>query len=129
MGLTDLVQDNVKREQIEDFVQRYDQGKPADGISDQEAQQQHDQVAAQLDDKEYEQSAKESFERLDPQERREVGQELGVGETDDPNELAKATAKVHKEQPDLLKDLMSNPAVKGAVAGIAASAAKRVLKR
>lgn len=129
MGLTDLVQDNVKREQIEDFVQRYDQGKPADGISDQEARQQHDQVAAQLDDKEYEQSAKESFKRLDPQERREVGQELGVGETDDPDELAKATAKVHKEQPDLLKDLMSNPAVKGAVAGIAASAAKRVLKR
>jgi hypothetical protein len=129
MGLTDMLQDNVKREQIEDFVQRYDQGKPADGISDQEAQQQYDQVAAQLDDKEYEQSAKESFERLDPQERREAGQQLGVGETDDPGELAKATAKVHKEQPDLLHDLMSNPAVKGAVAGIAASAAKRVLKR
>jgi hypothetical protein len=129
MGLTDMLQDNVKREQIEDFVQRYDQGKPADGISDQEAQQQHDQVAAQLDDKEYEQSAKESFERLDPQERREAGQQLGVGETDDPGELAKATTKVHKEQPDLLNDLMSNPAVKGAVAGIAASAAKRVLKR
>lgn len=129
MGLTDMLQDNVKREQIEDFVQRYDKGKPADGISDQEAQQQYDQVAAQLDDKEFEQSAKESFERLDPQERREAGQQLGVGETDDPDELAKATAKVHKEQPDLLHDLMSNPAVKGAVAGIAASAAKRVLKR
>jgi hypothetical protein len=129
MSLTDLVKDNVKREQIEDFVKRYDQGKPADGISDQEAQQQYDQVTAQLDDKEYEQSAKDSFERLDPQERREAGQELGVGETDDPGELAKATTKVRKEQPDLLNDLMSNPAVKGAVAGIAASAAKRVLKR
>lgn len=68
MGLTDMLQDNVKREQIQDFVKRYDQGKPSDGISDQEAQQQHDQVAAQLDDSEYEQSAKESFERLDPQE-------------------------------------------------------------
>jgi hypothetical protein len=54
MGLTDMLQDNVKREQIEDFVKRYDQGKPSDGISDQEAQQQHDQVAAQLDDSEYE---------------------------------------------------------------------------
>jgi hypothetical protein len=129
MGLTDLIQDNVKREQIEDFVQRYDQGKPADGISDQEAKQQHDQVAAQLDDSEYEQSAKESFEKLDPQERREAGQQLGAGETDDPGELAKATTKVRKEQPDLLNDLMSNPAVKGAVAGIAAAAAKRVLKR
>jgi hypothetical protein len=36
---------------------------------------------------------------------------------------------VRKEQPDLLRDLMSNPAVKGAVAGIAASAAKRVLNK
>jgi hypothetical protein len=129
MGLTDMLQDNVKREQIEDFVKRYDQGKPSDGISDQEAQQQHDQVAAQLDDSEYEQSAKESFEKLDPQERREVSRELGQGETDDPEELARATTKVHKEQPDLLRDLMSNPAVKGAVAGIAASAAKRAIKR
>jgi hypothetical protein len=129
MGLTDMLQDNVKREQIEDFVKRYDQGKPSDGISDQEAQQQHDQVAAQLDDSEYEQSAKESFEKLDPQERREVSRELGQGETDDPGELARATTKVRKEQPDLLRDLMSNPAVKGAVAGIAASAAKRAIKR
>ena len=41
MSLTDLVQDNVKREQIEDFVKRYDQGKPADGVSEEEVQQQH----------------------------------------------------------------------------------------
>jgi hypothetical protein len=129
MGLTDVLQDNVKREQIEDFVKRYDQGKPSDGISEQETKQQYDQVTAQLDDREYEQSAKESFQKLDPQERREVSRELGQGETDDPGELAQATTKVRKEQPDLLRDLMSNPAVKGAAAGIAASAAKRVLKR
>jgi hypothetical protein len=129
MGLTDMLQDTGRREQIEDFVNRYDQGKPSDGISDDEARKRYDEVATQLDDKEYEACAKESFERLDPQERREVSRELQQGETEDPEELARATQKVQKEQPDLLRDLMSNPAVKGAVAGIAAQAAKRVLKR
>jgi hypothetical protein len=35
---------------------------------------------------------------------------------------------VRKEKPDLLGELMSNPALKGAVAGIAATAAKKFLK-
>jgi predicted RNA-binding Zn ribbon-like protein len=129
MGLTDILQDSGRREQIEDFVSRYDQGKPADGITDEEAVQRYDEVTAQLDDQEYESSAREAFERLDPQERREVSRTLQQEETDDPAELAKATRRVQKEQPDLLRDLMSNPALKGAVAGIAAQAAKRVLKR
>ena len=129
MGLTDMLQDSGRREQMEDFVSRYDQGKPWEGITDDEARQRHDEVASQLDDKEYEASAREAFEKLDPQERRQVSRELQQGESDDPAELARATRRVQKEQPDLLRDLMSNPALKGAVAGIAATAAKRVLKR
>jgi hypothetical protein len=50
---------------------------------------------------------------------------LEIGETDDPGELASATARVRKEKPDMLQQLMSNPAVKGAVAGIAAQAVKK----
>ena len=91
--------------------------------------QQHDEVASQLDDKEYERSARESFENLEPAERKEAARELGVGETDDPGQLARETTRIHKEQPDMLRDLMSNPAIKGAVAGIAAQAAKRFLKK
>jgi len=34
--------------------------------------QQHDEVASQLDDKEYERSARESFENLEPAERRKL---------------------------------------------------------
>jgi hypothetical protein len=129
MGLTDILQDSGRREQMEDFVSRYDQGKPWEGITDDEARQRHDEVASQLDDNEYEASAREAFERLEPQERREVSRSLQQGETEDPAELARTTRKVRKEQPDLLRDLMANPALKGAVAGIAATAAKRVLKR
>jgi hypothetical protein len=128
MGLADMVKDAGQREKLQDFAQRYDQGQPWEGISDEEAKSCHDEVAAQLDDKEYEQSARESFERLEPEQRREAARTLQVGETDDPGELARATSRVRKEQPDMLGQLMSNPALKGAVAGIAATAAKKFLK-
>jgi hypothetical protein len=129
VGLTDMLQDAGRREQLEDFAKRYDQGKPWEGISEDEAVQRHDEVAAQLSDSEYEDSARESFERLDPDQRREVARSLQAGDTDDPAELARAQSRVRKEQPDLLQALMSNPAMKGAVAGVAAQAAKRFLGR
>ena len=127
MGLTDMLQDTATRERLQDFTNRYDQGQPWEGISEDEAREQHDRVAAQLDDNEYEQSARESFQRLDPDQRREAAQSLRAGDTDDPGELARAANRVRKEQPDMLGQLMSNPAIKGAVAGIAAQAAKKVL--
>jgi hypothetical protein len=129
MGLTDILQDSSKRGQIEDFVSRYDQGQPWEGISDDEAVQRHDEVASQLDDSEYEESARQTFQQFQPEQRKEVARSLRQGETDDPAELARATSQARREQPDLLKDLMGNKALKGAVAGIAANAAKRYLKR
>ena len=129
MGLTDLMQDAGARDKLQDFTQRYDQGAPWEGISDHEAREHHDQVAAQLDDNEYEESARESFQRLEPQQRREAARSLELGDTDDPSELARATSRVRKEKPDMLGQLMSNPALKGAVAGIAANAAKRFMSR
>lgn len=125
MGLTDMLKDAGTREKMQDFAQRYDQGAPWEGISDDEAREQHDRVASQLDDNEYEESARESFQRLDPEQRREAGRSLGAGDTDDPDELARATNRARKEQPDMLQQLMSNPALKGAVAGIAANATKK----
>jgi hypothetical protein len=129
MGLTDLMQDAGAREKLQDFTQRYDQGSPWEGISDDEAREHHDKVAAQLDDNEYEESARESFQRLDPEQRREAARSLQIGETEDPQELARATSRVRKEKPDMLGQLMSNPALKGAVAGIAANAAKKFIGR
>ena len=124
MGLTDMLNDAGAREKMEDFAQRYDQGAPWEGISDDEAREQHDRVASQLDDKVYVVSAGESFQRLDPDQRWEAGRPRGA-DTDDPDELAKATNRARKEKPDMLQQLMGNPAVKGAVAGIAASAVKK----
>jgi hypothetical protein len=125
MGITDMLNDAGAREKFDDFAQRYDQGAPWEGISDDEAREQHDRVASQLDDNEYEESARESFQRLDPEQRREAARSLGAGDTDDPNELARATNRARKEKPDMLGQLMGNPAMKGAVAGIAAQAVKK----
>ena len=96
MGLTDMLKDDSTREQLQDFTQRYDK-----------------------------ESARESFQRLDPEQRREAARSLGAGDTDDPNELARATNRARKEKPDMLEQLMGNPALKGAVAGIAANAVKK----
>jgi hypothetical protein len=125
MGLTDMLNDAGTREKFDDFTQRYDQGAPWEGISDDEAREQHDRVASQLDDNEYEESARESYRRLDPAQRREAARSLGAGDTDDPDELARATNRARKEKPDMLQQLMGNPAMKGAVAGIAANAVKK----
>ena len=123
-----MLQDEGTRDKLQDFTKRYDQGQPWEGISDDEAKEQHDKVAAQIDDFQYEESAKESFDKLEPEQRREVARSLEVDETDDSTELARATNRVRKEKPDMLGQLMGNPALKGAVAGIAASAAKKFLK-
>lgn len=128
MGLADMLQDTGTREKLQDFAQRYEKGAPWEGISGDEAKEHHDQVAAQIDDFEYEESARESFDKLEPDQRREVARSLEVDETEDSTELARATNRVRKEKPDLLGQLMSNPALKGAVAGIAATAAKKFLK-
>jgi len=58
MGLTDMLQDAGTRDKLQDFAQRYDQGAPWEGISDEETRENYDQVAAKLDDSEYEESAR-----------------------------------------------------------------------
>jgi hypothetical protein len=64
---------------VQDFLQRYEQGAPADGISDQEALDHHQQLAAQVSPEQYEQAAGEAFGRMAPEEREQVGQQLQQG--------------------------------------------------
>src|SRR5215208_1352484 len=65
-----------RQKEYEDFVQRYDRGAPWDGIDDDEAKNRYDEVASQLSDDDYELSAREAFERLDPQQRKEMARML-----------------------------------------------------
>ena len=148
-----------RRAEHEDFVNRYEQGAPWEGISDDEARSRHDEIAGQLDDDEYELSAQEAYARLEPDQRRELArmlrqqgsrQNVDWGEHDaddderdaDPRELARMTRKARKQKPDMMSQLlgggggggglgglMGGGAAKGALAGIAATAAKRFLSR
>lgn len=146
-----------------DFVNRYEQGSPHEGYSDEEVASRYQQVSRQLPADVYQESAQEAFSRMSPQERMQFGQYLqqqsrqqnynfpdldGDGQDDryqDPSYLAQATGRIHQQQPDLLGQLLggaagmiggnpqgnvfSNPLAKGAMAGIAAMAVKKLMDR
>jgi hypothetical protein len=58
MGLSDMLQDAGTRDKLQDFAQRYDEGQPWEGISDQEATEQHDKIPEQLHHNDYVESAR-----------------------------------------------------------------------
>ena len=147
-----------RRQEYEDFVQRYDRGAPWEGIDDDEARNRYEEVSSQVSDDDYELSAREAYERLDPQQRREMAQmlrqqgrrqQVDLGEFDqddddrlsDPQRLAQMTRHVRKQQPGGLAallggggggggaaGLLGNPLAKAALSGIAAMAAKKMMR-
>ena len=143
-----------RRKEYEDFVERYDRGAPWEGIEDDEAKSRYDEVSSHLSDDDYELSAREAFERLDPKQRKEMARllreqgrkrDVDLAEFDqddddrlsDPEQLARMTRHVRKQQPGGLGALLGgggaggmlgNPLAKAALAGIAAMAAKRVMR-
>lgn len=128
--LQNLLGGGQQRQQFQDFVGRYDQGEPWDGISDQEALQNYQQVAPQLPPQMYQESAQEAFARLTPQQRTQLGQYLaqqsrqqghnfpdfnGDGVDDryqDSNYLARAAGQMQQQQPGMLEQLLG-----GAIGG------------
>jgi hypothetical protein len=64
---------------IQDFLQRHEQGAPADGISDQEALDHHQLLATQVSPEQGEQAAGEAFRRMAPEEREQLGQQFQQG--------------------------------------------------
>lgn len=74
--LSQLLGGGQSRQQYQDFVNRYDQGAPWDGISDREAADRYQQVAPRLSPDTYQESAEAAFARLTPEQRRQFGQYL-----------------------------------------------------
>jgi hypothetical protein len=58
-----------RREQYRDFTNRYDEGAPYDRISGEIAMSRYAEVAPNLSDDEYRESAREAFSRMDLEER------------------------------------------------------------
>ena len=118
--LNNILGNPEKRSQYDDFIDRYQQGSPYDGIDDDEAVQRYQEITPQLSDRDYEDSAKAAYSQLTPEERREFSQYLrqraqqrgmtdfdGDGIDDrleDPAELAKRTTQVRQQDPTSLSN-------------------------
>lgn len=124
-----------QRQEYDDFVNRYDRGEPWDDIGDEEALERYRQVSPNLSDDVYRESARDAFDRLTPQQRAEFGRWLqtqarsrGAGDFfeqrsfDDPDALAGASARLHREQPGLLEGLLGGAMGGGALGGAAGGA-------
>jgi hypothetical protein len=120
--LADLFAPDQRRKH-EDFVRRYEEGPPWAGFDDDEAYQEYESVAPRLSESDYRDSAREAFERLTPEQRREFGRWLqeqsrqkgvaipdldGGGVDDrlaDSGYLADATSRLNTQQPGFLDGL------------------------
>ncbi len=105
--------DTQSRSKAQDFINRYDQGAPSEGISDEEALQNYQSVAERLSPQELEDSAAEAYERMSPDERREMAQFLNDRSNvqfdqvpNDPRGLARMTSQVQTQQPDGIAGLL-----------------------
>ena len=122
--LQNILGGGQQRQQFQDFTNRYEQGAPFDGISEQEALQHYRQVAPHLPPQMWQESAQESFSRLTPQQRMELGrylqqgaQQRGVNFPDmnhdgiddrmqDPRYLAQVAGQMRQQQPGLFSQLL-----------------------
>jgi hypothetical protein len=157
--LEELMGSGKKREDVQDYVNRYEKGPAWDGYSDEEVLDRYGSVAHKVPQTEYEQAARSAFDRLSPEEQAEFANYLeekarrknipipqressGGGLAD---WLSKATGQVH-QQPGALRDmlapagsgaspgagmggLLSSPLAKAALAGIGAMLFKKLLTR
>ncbi len=123
-----------------DFINRYEQGAPHEGYSDEEVSNRYQQVSRQIPQDVYQESAYEAFNRMSPQERMQFGQQMqqhsrqqnydfpdfnqdGIDDRyQDPRYLAQATSRVHQQQPDMLSQLLG-----GATGGLMGGGGSNVL--
>ena len=137
-GGQDNDDDQRRRTHAQDFVSRYETGLPHEGYSDEEAVHNYRQVAGRLSPQQYEEAASETFGRMSKEERRQLRQEMKQRsggrfsvDSDDPRELARATAQYRQQDEGglvgLFGGVLDNPLAKVALAGIAVVAVKKVV--
>ncbi len=152
MGLLDAIMGGTGGADARDFVSRYDQGPPWQGISDDEARAHYDRVASSLPPQDYEQAAAAALAKLSPQERQSLVDSMqqqarqqdvnfpglhDEGAARDPGALAGLFSAMHRQEPGLLPRLLGSggggtfgsPIAKAALAGVAAMAMKRMMSR
>lgn len=115
-----------QQQQFQDFSKRYEKGSPWDNVTDDEALQNYRQVSPHLSQQEFEEVAEQSYSRLSPQQRTELGryllqgsQKQGVNFPDanrdgvddrmqDPRYLAQMSGQIRQQQPGLFSQLLGS---------------------
>ena len=159
MGMLDeLLAGGQRQKEYSDFVDRYEQGDPSQGYSDQEVLKRYGEVSHAVPSDQYAQAALEALSKLSPEERaafvkmlqeRAAARGVALPRQVAPKELGQVLTDLH-EKPGRLRDilgpggaqpqeqaqesnpitdLLTSPMAKAVLAGIAAMVVKRVVGR
>ena len=159
MGILDeLLGGGQRQKEYRDFVDRYEQGSPSEGYSDQEVLKRYGDVSHAVPPNQYTQAAIEALGKLSPEDRaaflkmlQERAAALGVAlprqVTPEPKELGQVLTDLHGKPGQLrdmlgggdvqppeaqrsnpIIDMLGSPQAKAVLAGIAAMVVKRVIQ-
>ena len=156
MGILDeLLGGGQRQKDYKDFVDRYEQGDPSEGYSDQEVLKRYGEVSHAVPPDQYAQAAQEALGKLSPEDRAEFlkmlqeraaarGVKLPGKVASDPKDLGKVLTDLHQKPGQLrdilgggqpqgqapgsnpIIDILKSPQAKAVLAGIAATVVKRV---
>jgi hypothetical protein len=117
MGILDeLLAGGQRQKEYKDFVDRYEQGDPSEGYSDQEVLKRYGEVSHAVPPDQYAQAAQEALGKLSPEERAEFlkmlqeraaarGVKLPGKVASDPKDLGQVLTDLH-QKPGQLRDIL-----------------------
>ena len=114
--LDDLLAGGQRQNEYKDFVNRYEQGDPSEGYSDQEVLERYGEVSHAVSPDQYAQAAQEALSKLSPEERAAFvkmlqdraaarGVTLPRNVAPEPKDLGQVLTDLH-EKPGQLRDML-----------------------
>ena len=114
--LDDLLGNEQLQKTFKDFVNRYQQGDPSEGYSDQEAVKRYGEVAHAVPPDQYAKAAQDALSKLSPEDRAEFlktlqeraaarGVKLPGQVASDPKDLGQVLTDLH-QKPGQLRDIL-----------------------
>ncbi len=132
--LDDLLGGGQQKQEIQDFVNRFQQGKPTEGYSGQEALQRYQQVATNLPAGDYLQAAEQMLSKMTPEQRTQLSQyieqqasqqgqklpapQASSGQQQNGGGLAQVLTQLHQQQPGLLGQILGGSSGSGNSGGM-----------
>jgi hypothetical protein len=159
MGMLDELLGGQRFKEYSDFVDRYEQGAPSEGYSDQEVLKRYGEVSHSVSSDQYAQAAQEALSKLSPEERaafvkmlqdRAAARGITLPEQvqPEPKDLGQVITDLHRKPGQLREmlggdavqpqqgsgtnpiiEILSSPMAKALLAGIAATVVKRAMGR